>query len=458
MKNTPELNVPGFFIRLSLIYRWPRSGLGCVRQHALFLPTIFLGLMVVGEARAQTCQDGCFFSNTYQGSDAMLNFGSGGNNTAFGASALTSMNGGQDNTAIGAYSLVLLTTGSENTAVGVSALYSDTVGMNNTAIGVDALVSNVDGNNNTATGVFALYSNTSGTENTATGDYALYSNVSGINNTATGGSALYYNTASNNTATGYHALYNNTSGASNLAEGYLALSNNTTGSSNIAIGDSAGINLTTGKNNIDIGNKGTAGESNTIRLGKKGAHTATYLAGISGVTVASGVPVLIDNNGRLGTINSSARYKEDIKAMGDASEAILRLQPVAFRYKKELDPEGIPQFGLVAEQVEKVDSDLVARDDEGKPFTVRYEAVNAMLLNEFIKEHHRAQEQETRIAQLKSANLSHESLISAQAQEIAALKESLSEQAAEIEKASEQLALLPDFKPREARKDISANN
>ena len=140
-----------------------------------------------------------------------------------------------------------------------------------------------------------------------------------------------------------------------------------------------------------------AGESNTIRIGKTGVQKTTYITGIRGATVAGGVTVMVDGSGHLGTITSSARYKDAIKPMDKASEAILALQPVTFRYKHELDPEGIPQFGLVAEQVEKVNPDLVARDDQGKPYTVRYEAVNAMLLNEFLKEHRKGQEQDARI-------------------------------------------------------------
>ena len=156
--------------------------------------------------------------------------------------------------------------------------------------------------------------------------------------------------------------------------------------------------LTTGSNNIDIGNAGVAGESNTIRIGTAGNSDATYIAGISGATVPAGVAVIVDADGHLGTIISSARFKEEIKPMDKASEAILALKPVTFRYKQELDPEGIPQFGLVAEEVEKVNPDLVARDEEGKPYTVRYEAVNAMLLNEFLKEHRKVEEQEAAIA------------------------------------------------------------
>src|SRR5262249_35859089 len=148
-----------------------------------------------------------------------------------------------------------------------------------------------------------------------------------------------------------------------------------------------GQNLTTGSNNIDISNAGAANESNKIRIGTSGTHTNTFIAGISGVTVAGGVGVIIDARGHLGTVVSSERFKEKITPMDTASEAILALRPVTFRYKHDLDPEGIPQFGLVAEEVEKVNPDLVARDEQGKSYTVRYEAVNAMLLNEFLKEH-----------------------------------------------------------------------
>ena len=162
---------------------------------------------------------------------------------------------------------------------------------------------------------------------------------------------------------------------------------------NIALGDSAGINLTTGSNNIDIGNKGVAGESKTIRIGTSVTQTKTFIAGISGVAV-TGSQVLVNSNGKLGVASSSARFKEAIKAMDKASEAILALKPVTFHYKKELDPDGIPQFGLVAEQVQKVNPDLVVRDEQGKPYTVRYEAVNAMLLNEFLKEHRKVQKLE----------------------------------------------------------------
>lgn len=168
------------------------------------------------------------------------------------------------------------------------------------------------------------------------------------------------------------------------------------------MGYQAGLNLTTGSNNFDIG---IAGEAGKIRIGTKATQTATYIAGISGKTVASasGVAVRIDSTGKFGTVLSSARYKDNIKPMEKASEALLALEPVTFRYKEELDPDGTPQFGLIAEQVEKIDPNLVVRDDDGKVSTVRYEAVNAMLLNEFLKEHRTVQAQQTKIAELNSA-------------------------------------------------------
>jgi hypothetical protein len=185
-----------------------------------------------------------------------------------------------------------------------------------------------------------------------------------------------------NTSEGSHALFRNTTGTDNTANGYAALPN-ATGSNNIALGFFAGNNLFTGDNNIYIGNLGaTEGttESNTIRIGGDlglgfGSQTATFIAGIFGTVVTNGVTVLVDSNGQLGVLGSSERFKEDIKPMDTASEAILALRPVTFRYKHELDPNGIPQFGLVAEEVEKVNPDLVARDAQGKAYTVRYEAI-----------------------------------------------------------------------------------
>jgi len=292
-------------------------------------------------------------------------------------------------------------TGVNNTAIGSGALFNKTTGVNNTAIGTPDLEFNTTGSGNTAIGAQVLEFNGAGNDNTAIGSEALHAN-NGNQNTATGDSALVANTTGfNNTASGFDGLFNNMTGHNNTADGYSALALNT-GSSNIAIGSNAGFNLITGSNNIDIGSVGAEGESNTIRLGTRGTQRKTLIAGISGATVPGGVGVIVGSNGQLGTVLSSERFKEAVKPMDKASEAILALKPVTFFYKHDLDHEGIPQFGLIAEQVAKVNPDLVARDEQGKPYTVRYEAVNAMLLNEFLKEHKRVQEQEATIAELKS--------------------------------------------------------
>jgi endosialidase-like protein len=306
------------------------------------------------------------------------------------------------NTFLGDDAFVSNTSGISETAIGFQALYSDTNGVENTAIGSQAMHSTRGAFANTAIGVDALYNNTFGGFNTAIGAEALYGNTTGTYNTATGWESLELNTTGfNNTATGRTTLFNNTTGKKNTATGAFALVHNTTGNSNIAFGYQAGGNLTTGGNNIEIGNQGVAGEANTIRIGTEGTQSTTFIAGISGATVPTGVTVIVDTTGHLGTTTSSARFKENIQPMDKASEVILALKPVTFRYKPELDPDGIPQFGLVAEQVEKVNPDLVARDDQGKPYTVRYEAVNAMLLNEFLKEHRKNEKQEATITRLE---------------------------------------------------------
>jgi hypothetical protein len=324
-------------------------------------------------------------------------------NVAVGSAALQANKTGLFNTAVGAYALNA-NTARENTAIGSYTLAYNTGGENNTALGNRALFVNNTGNNNVATGFSALNRNTTGYNNTATGFQALFSNTgdNAFNNTATGSSTLQSNTSGNtNTADGAAALFNNKTGNINTAEGAFALSNNTSGSSNIALGYSAGANLTTGNNNIDIGNKGKAGEANTIRIGTQGTQKGTFIAGISG-TAISGAQVVVSSTGKLGVAGSSARFKEQIKPMGKASEAILALKPVTFHYKEELDLGKIPQFGLIAEEVAKVNPDLVLRDEDGKVMTVRYEAVNAMLLNEFLKAHRQLQEQQKEIAILRA--------------------------------------------------------
>jgi hypothetical protein len=300
--------------------------------------------------------------------------------------------------------------GPANTAEGEDALFSLFGGDYNTAIGFNALYSTVSGEDNTAVGASALYSNTEGEFNTAVGDSALYSNTTGEDNTAIGSFALgNYRGVGDNTAMGAFAL-------SNLGGGF----------GNIALGSDAGENLLRGTDNIYIGNPGLGTEVGIIRIGVKGTHVRAFIAGISGSPI-TGTTVVVNSNGRLGTVASSQRFKDDIKPMDKASEAILVLKPVTFHYKKEIDPDGIPQFGLVAEDVAKVNADLVTRDSDGKVYTVRYEAVNAMLLNEFIKEHKTVQEQDARLTK-------QEALIARQQKQIETL-------AAGLQKVSAQLQL-----------------
>jgi Chaperone of endosialidase len=298
-----------------------------------------------------------------------------GGNTAEGQNALFNLTTGTDNTALGLFSLRSNTTGNFNTATGAGTLLANTADQN-TATGAGALLSNTTGLQNTANGAFALLSNTEGNYNTADGKFALFSNTTG----------------ESNTANGTEALVDNTTGIANTALGYAALTNNTTGGHNIAVGAGAGGNLTTGGNNIDIGNNGgLGGESATIRIGSPN-QTRTFIAGIREITtgIADAIPVLIDSTGQLGTASSSRRFKDQIKPMDSASEAILALKPVTFHYKS--DTIGKPQFGLVAEEVAQVNPDLVVRGENGDIYSVRYEAINAMLLNEFLKEHRKVEQ------------------------------------------------------------------
>jgi hypothetical protein len=329
-----------------------------------------------------------------------------------------------------------------NTAEGSGALFSLTTGTNNTANGDTALNHNTIGFNNTAIGNTALFANSSGQRNTATGHNSLLTNTTGSYNTADGAGALKYSTTGTyNTANGYGALNNNTTGLGNTADGAGALFHNTTGRLNIGLGGAAGQNLTTGGNNIDISNPGVAAESNIIRIGNQvaftdiggithPAHTKTFIAGVHGATASGAVTVYVNSSGQLGTLPSSARFKQDIHSMDKASEVILALKPVTFHYKAEIDPKGIPQFGLVAEEVEKVNPDLVTRDDQGKVYTVRYEAVNAMLLNEFLKGHRKMEKLEATVAQQQKA---FESKIALQQKQIEALTAGLQKVSAQIE-------------------------
>jgi hypothetical protein len=406
--------------------------------------------------------------NTAEGQNALENLSTGQGNTAVGWFSLSSVTTGSFNTGVGAGTLVL-NSGDQNTATGAAALLLNTTGGFNTANGASALLHNSEGIGNTANGASALFSNTTGSFNTANGQSALFSNTTGSDNTATGHGALAFNTtASDNTATGHGALLSNTTGYGNTANGVDALNSNTIGyantavgsgalliagetytstavgynalagisggESNIALGFNAGASITLGSNNIDIGNAGVATENQTIRIGTTNTQNAAYIAGIAGQTVgAGGTTCVVDNDGKLGVFLSARRFKTDIADMAAASEALLALRPVTFHYKPELDNTGIPQFGLVAEEVAKVNPDLVTHDAKGELSTVRYEAVNAMLLNEFLKEHHRVKDLERAIARLKSTDAKQEATIANQQEQIEALTAGLQKVSAEIE-------------------------
>jgi hypothetical protein len=287
------------------------------------------------------------------------------------------------------------------------SLRSDTTGNFNTAVGAGTLLANT-GTQNTATGAGALLSNTIGGSNTANGTFALFFNTTGGGNTANGFNALLSNTTGNgNTANGFTALFSNTTSNGNTAMGASALFS-CTGFGNTALGFGAGDSVTTANNVICIGHPGAD------------VSDSCFISNIRGVTTqnADAIPVLIDSAGQLGTISSSARFKKQIKQMDKTSEAILALKPVTFHYKS--DKTNTPQFGLIAEEVATVNPDLVVRDKDGEIYTVRYDAVNAMLLNEFLKEHSTVQE-------LK--------------REVAALTATVKEQAAQIQKVSTELEM-----------------
>jgi hypothetical protein len=296
-------------------------------------------------------------------------------NTAAGYEAMNSNENGADNTAMGAFALESNQTSSGNSAFGNLALFQSTAA------------------DNTALGASALQGNTTGAYNSATGNSALYSNTTADYNTAAGYQALYKSNAVSNTASGYQALYADTSGEQNTATGVHALASNTSGSDNIAVGYHGGYNLTTGSNNIDIGSPGVAAESGVIRMGTITGTTSTqsaaYIAGIYGVkTATAGTAVFIDSSGQLGTVSSSIRCKEDIQPMAEASERLLKLRPVKFRYKKaDALGEKPIQYGLIAEEVAKVYPELVVRDaTTGRIDGVRYEELAPILLNEVQKQ------------------------------------------------------------------------
>jgi trimeric autotransporter adhesin len=379
--------------------------------------------------------------NTGLGAGALcLNIGDA--NTAVGTAALLINFSGLENVANGYEALLYNTTGSYNNAVGAFALYFNTDGSFNNAVGNQALAQNVHAGNNTAIGDLALTNNDYRGDNvayfnTAVGAQALYYNVDGNSNTAVGWQALYYNDDGNfNTANGGFALFSNVSGGRNTAIGYSALSGakgESSVSDNTAVGFQALFNNFEGNRNTAVGvNAGSNvfGASNVICIGANvaGANTndTCFIGNIRGVTTINNdaIPVRIDSAGQLGTESSSRRYKTDIKPIEKASESILSLKPVSFRYK--IHKGSTPNFGLIAEEVARVNPDLVIFGSDGKPYTVRYDAVNAMLLNEFLKEHRRVENQESRIQK-------QEGIIAQQQKQIDALSAGLQRVSAELE-------------------------
>jgi trimeric autotransporter adhesin len=411
-------------------------------------------------------------NNTAVGTNA-LRFNTGAGNTAVGSQPLRFNTTGSNNTAFGAQALFNNSTGSMNTAVGVNALSHNTTAADNTAVGQGALTNNTTGGTfsgtflssgevgpNTAVGFRALSANVDAGSNTALGYLALSSSPSGFffnGNTTKGG----YSTAvgfealasavgatdghgTRNDAFGYQALANLTTGFENVGIGLQALFAVTTAAHNTAVGQDAGFSIT-GNWNIDIGSEvfGTASDSHTTRIGisntaDTNVQTACFIGGITGVNEGgSGIlPVYINNAGRLGTNASSVRFKHDIKPMDKASDAILALKPVTFHYKS--DTTNTPQFGLIAEEVAKVNPDLVVRDAKGEINNVRYDAVNAMLLNEFLKEHQT-------VKALKSTVEKQEALIAQQQKDfqatVAAQQKQIEALTAGLQKVSEQVEM-----------------
>jgi hypothetical protein len=357
------------------------------------------------------------------------------------------------NTADGSGALVGITSGLYNSAFGFDALLVNADASFNTGIGAGALLLN-NASNNTAVGAGALLNNTAG-NNTAVGTFALFTNGTGIENTAVGRSALLSSTTANdNVAVGLFALENALDGSSNTACGTAALQDNISGANNQALGRGA-LRHVTGSDNIGIGREAAANmtaSNNVICIGSPGDATVpdaadrTYIGNVRGVVVGNvdGIPVIVDSDGQLGTSNSSARFKKDINPVDHKiSEAILALQPVTFHYKNTDTKKAAdtPQFGLIAEEVARVNPDLVVRDASGEPLTVRYDAVNVLLLNEFLKEHKKVEEQASSLSQLNSKIAQQTTIIAQQQKGIEVLTAQLQEQAAQIQKVSAQVEL-----------------
>jgi hypothetical protein len=414
-----------------------------MKNRKITFTTIFLALgcfALCKQAQAVSpAPDGCYLGfTTAEGCKALNLLTTGAGNTAVGWYSLFFNTEGNYNTGVGAGTLVL-NTRSSNTAVGTGALLLNTTGFANTGVGTNALVHNDTGFLNTAVGESALFANISGDQNTAIGQAALSANVDGNQNTASGQFALISNDhGTDNTATGFQAPGHNTGGAFNVAIGDNTLFNNTSGNSNTAVGSGAGTNAT-GSGNVYIGDgmAGVAGESN---------HS--YIRNIQNTIVSGGGTDSVSVNltsGLLGHVSSSRRYKEQIEPMDKASEALYRLKPVTYRFKKEIDSTQGLEYGLIAEDVAQVDPSLAIRDGKGQIESVRYTAINAMLLNEFLKEHRKVQRQQAAITELKSVveqqQKEFQAAIAEQRREIESVVAHLKEQDAKIQRVNDELEM-----------------
>ncbi len=316
------------------------------------------------------------------------------------------------NTAMGtAVMEYFFTTGGYNTGAGAYALDSLSTGSFNTAMGFNALDNVSTGSDNAAFGYSSLVSST-GSYNTALGTNSMQNNSSGSYNTAVGGAANGGTTGSDNTAIGFEALYSTSSGSGNIAIGYQA-----------------GYALTIGSNNIDIGYGGFGGsnsENNTIRIGQPGTQAATYVAGITG-TVVTGAAVYVTSSGQLGVLASSERYKTDVKTIADETTRLGQLRPVSFKLKT--DPKGAVQYGLIAEEVDKVFPELVIHNGEGRIEGVRYEELAPMLLSQ-------VQQQQKQIAEQSKQMAEQSKMLGELRQQLAEVTELKQQVAALTERAS----------------------
>ncbi len=336
-------------------------------SHAFKVCVILIGAAVLGMGNRALAQ--CFVCSD------------GNQNTAVGGNALASKSTAANNTATGAGALYLDTSGNGNTASGYEALYSNTTGNYNTAIGFEALLGNSAGNYTTAVGAYSLSVNTTGGYDTAFGAYSLPANTTGTGNTAFG----------------YAGLRSNTTGNSNIGFGYQSLYSNQTGSNNVAMGYQAAYYVTNGSNNIEIGNTGAGADNALIRIGVQGTQKAAYIAGIASNPV-TGAAVYVTSSGELGVLASSERYKTAIEPMGANSEKLEQLRPVSFHLRT--DPGGAVQYGLIAEEVDKVYPELVLRDNAGQIQGVRYDELTPMLLSEVQRLHHQIALQASQLAEV----------------------------------------------------------